>query len=167
MWVFMSHWNVHLLAHGNYVLVSNTTKWLRILLEGEVGCAPVLEQGWQNIRWLTSDDKQARVQLPQTGVQVLQTLQQESRRSEYLIQSLRMTLSSLPPFVGTHIGRPSKPGVKDEDAPKCFTSSNSSQQTRIITKSQSFSEPVNTVFSSRRFSSFTFHIFLFLFSCFT
>ena len=70
----MSHSNVHLLAHGNNVLVSNTTKWLWILLECKVGGAPVLEQSGQHIRWLTADDKQARVQLPQTGVQVLQAL---------------------------------------------------------------------------------------------
>ena len=59
--MFMSDSNVHLLAHGNDVLVSNPSKRFRILLECEVGGAPVFEQSGQTIRWLTSDHEQTRI----------------------------------------------------------------------------------------------------------
>ena len=69
--------NVHLLAHGNDVLVPDPAERLGVLLEGEVGGAPLLEQGRQHVRRLPADDEQPRVELPQTRVQVLETLQQK------------------------------------------------------------------------------------------
>ena len=58
--MFMSDSNVHFLAHGDNVLVPNPSKRFRILLECEVGGAPVFEQSGQNIRGLTSDHEQTR-----------------------------------------------------------------------------------------------------------
>ena len=75
--MLMGHCDVHLFAHGNDVLVPDPSKGLRVLLEGEVGGAPVLEQSGQHVRRLTADDEQPRVEFPQTRVQVLEALEQE------------------------------------------------------------------------------------------
>ena len=75
--MLMDHCDVHLFAHGNDVLVPDPSKGLRVLLEGEVGGAPVLEQSGQHVRRLTADDEQPRVEFPQTRVQVLEALEQE------------------------------------------------------------------------------------------
>ena len=64
--VLVSDCNVHLLAHGQDVLISHATKWFWILLECEVCCAPLFEQCWQHISRLTSDDEETRVEFPQT-----------------------------------------------------------------------------------------------------
>lgn len=36
-----------------------------------------LEEPWEHVGWLASDDKKARVELPKVGVQVLQTLEEK------------------------------------------------------------------------------------------
>ena len=41
--------NVHLLAHGHDVLVPDPAEGLGVLLEGEVGGAPLFEQLWKHI----------------------------------------------------------------------------------------------------------------------
>ena len=73
----MGNCDVHLFAHGHNVLVPDPSKGLRVLLEGEVGGAPVLEQSGQHVRRLPADDEQPRVEFSQTRVQVLEALEQE------------------------------------------------------------------------------------------
>ena len=73
----MGHCDVHLLAHGDDVLVPDPAEGLGVLLEGEVGGAPLLEQGGQHVRRLAADDEEPRVELPQTRVQVLEALEKE------------------------------------------------------------------------------------------
>ena len=75
--MFVGHCDVHLLAHGHDVLVPDSAEGLRVLLEGEVGGAPLLEQGGQHIRRLTADHEQPRVEFPQARVQVLEALEKK------------------------------------------------------------------------------------------
>ena len=75
--MLVGHCDVHLLAHGDDVLVPDPTEGLGVLLEGEVGGAPLLEQGGKHVRRLATDDKQPRVELPQARVQVLEALEKE------------------------------------------------------------------------------------------
>ena len=75
--MLVGHCDVHLLAHGDYVLVPDPAEGLRVLLEGEVGGAPLLEQGGQHIRRLAADHEQPRVEFPQARVQVLEALEKE------------------------------------------------------------------------------------------
>lgn len=48
-----------------------------------------LKEPWEHVGWLAPDDKKARVELPEVGVQILQTLEQkpeevrEERRGGY------------------------------------------------------------------------------------
>ena len=65
-----------------------------------------------------------------------------------------------PPFVRPNIGGPSKPGVKDEDASECLASPDSPQKSRIVTESQAFPEPMDTVLPPRDFPSLTFHFWV-------
>ena len=86
--MLMSHGNVHLFAHGQDVLIPHAAKRLRVLLKCEVGGAPLFEQGGQNIRRLAADHKQAGVEFSQTGVQVFQTLEQESGKERVMIWTI-------------------------------------------------------------------------------
>ena len=82
--MLVSHGNVHLLAHGQDVLIPHAAKRLWVLLKGEVCGAPLFEQGGQDIRRLAADHKQAGVEFSQTGVQVFQTLEQKSRQGKVM-----------------------------------------------------------------------------------
>ena len=60
----MSHCNVHFFAHSNYVLVSDSSEGLRILLECEVGSSPFFKKSRENISWLTSNHKEPTIKFP-------------------------------------------------------------------------------------------------------
>ena len=97
----MGHCDVHLLAHGDDVLVPDPAEGLGVLLEGEVGGAPLLEQGGQHVRRLPADDEQPRVELPQTRVQVLEALEKEPAIDSYVRQIIHDVIQ----FILLHLGR--------------------------------------------------------------
>lgn len=43
---------------------------------------PDLKEPWEHVGWLTPDDKKARVELPQVGVQILQTLEEKAEQEQ-------------------------------------------------------------------------------------
>ena len=55
------HLDAEISAHGLDVLIADTAERLRVLLEGQVCRAPLLEQGRQRVGRLTSDHKQPTV----------------------------------------------------------------------------------------------------------
>ena len=68
-----------------------------------------------------------------------------------------------PPFVCSNIGGSGKPRVEDENTSEGLASSNPAQQGRIVTKSEAFSEPMDSVFLFRVFSHVALHFDIFLF----
>ena len=60
---------------------------------------PHLEEGGKDIGWLASDDEEARVQLPQTAIQVLQALQQKSKIILFIFRKKPLTSINWASFV--------------------------------------------------------------------
>lgn len=63
-----------LAALGRDVVVAHAAVRLGVLLEGQRGGAPLLEQLGQRVRRLPANHKQARVDLLETRVQVFEAL---------------------------------------------------------------------------------------------
>ena len=66
--------NPQLFAEGDDIFVSDPAKGLRVFFKGEVGCAPFLEQLWQDVRRLTSHQVEPGIEFSQALVKVLQAL---------------------------------------------------------------------------------------------
>ena len=66
--------NPQLFAEGDDIFVSDPAKGLRVFFKGEVGCAPFLEQLWQDVRRLAPHQVEPGIEFSQALVKVLQAL---------------------------------------------------------------------------------------------
>lgn len=69
--------DVELLAHGHDVVVAYPTKRFGVLFESQAGGVPFLEELWQRVRWLATNHEEARVQIAQRPIQVVQALKEK------------------------------------------------------------------------------------------
>lgn len=102
---------------------------------------------------MSSDDKKARVEFPQTLIQVFQRLQEEPVRGNESIDETsywmaRVESAVIPPFVDVDIGGACEPGVQDEDAAIGGAALQALLQAGIVMQAESFPEPVHQVFLS-------------------
>ena len=114
----MDDMDAEVLAECHDVLVLDAAEGLRVLLEGEVGGAPLPEQLGQDVGGLAPDQVQSRVQLAQALVQVLQALDEET------------------PLVDALLGCAGVPGVEDENAAPGITVPDRAQKRRVVHQPQ-------------------------------